>query len=88
MSVCPAKTQVRLGGCPGRFESSLGAQPHCWFCHVTAQICIKSDLKEILLKLAPNGQNDKAFLLTSDIGPKGLSAPALGLYASIKSFKK
>ena len=23
---------IRLGGCPGWSESSLGAQPHCWFC--------------------------------------------------------
>ena len=29
-----AKTLIRLGGS----ESSLGAQPHCWFCHVAAQI--------------------------------------------------
>ena len=33
-----AKTLIRLGGCPGWSESSLGAQPHCWFCHVVAQI--------------------------------------------------
>ena len=26
-----AKTLIRLGGCPGWSESSLGAQPHCWF---------------------------------------------------------
>ena len=29
-----AKTLIRLGGCPGWSESSLGAQPFCWFCHV------------------------------------------------------
>ena len=29
---------IRLGGCPGWSESSLGAQPHCWFCHEAAQI--------------------------------------------------
>ena len=28
-----AKTLTRLGGCPGWAESSLGAQPHCLFCH-------------------------------------------------------
>ena len=33
-----AKTLIRLGGCPGWSESSLGAQPHCWFCHVAAQL--------------------------------------------------
>ena len=31
-------TQIRLGGCPGWSESSLGAQPHCWFCHEAAQV--------------------------------------------------
>ena len=33
-----AKTLIRLGGCPGLSESSLGAQPHCWFCHVAARL--------------------------------------------------
>ena len=27
---------IRLAGCTGWSESSLGAQPHCWFCHETA----------------------------------------------------
>ena len=27
---------IRLGGCQGWSESSLGAQPHCWFCHDAA----------------------------------------------------
>ena len=31
--VRPAKTQIRLGGCQGWSESSLGWQPHCWFSH-------------------------------------------------------
>ena len=29
-----ARTLIRLGGCPGWSESSLGAQSLCWFCHV------------------------------------------------------
>ena len=33
-----AKTLIRLGGYPGWSESSLGAQPHCWFCHVAAHM--------------------------------------------------
>ena len=37
--------------------------------------CIKSDLKEISLKLARNGSSDKAFLLTSKLCPWGLSIP-------------
>ena len=42
-----AKTLIRLGGCPGWSESSLGAQPLCWFCHVEAQI---SGIKVKVLK--------------------------------------
>ena len=33
-----AKTLIRLGGCPSWSESSLGAQPFCWFCHVAGHI--------------------------------------------------
>ena len=29
---------IRLGGCPGWSESSLGALSLCWFCHVAAQL--------------------------------------------------
>ena len=37
----PLSAQRRLtrqGGCPGWSESSLGAQPFCWFCHVVAHM--------------------------------------------------
>ena len=34
------KTLIRLGGCPGWSESSLGAQPFCWFCHEAAQMFV------------------------------------------------
>ena len=34
-----AKTLIRLvGGRPGWSESSLDAQPFCWFCHVASQM--------------------------------------------------
>ena len=33
-----AKALMRLGGCPGWSESSLDAQPHCWFCQEAAHI--------------------------------------------------
>ena len=33
-----AKTLIRLGGCPGWSESSLGAQLLCWFCNEVAQM--------------------------------------------------
>ena len=47
--------------------------------------CIKSDLKEISLKLATNDRSDKMFLLTSKFHHKRFSAPAPGLYTCIKS---
>ena len=48
-------------------------------CIKSFKMCLKSYFKEIVLKLATNGQSDKGFLLTSTFVPKGLSAPALGL---------
>ena len=33
-----AKTLIRLGGCPGWSESSLGAHSFCWFCHVAPRM--------------------------------------------------
>ena len=35
-----AKTLIRLGGCPGWSESSLGTHSFCWFCHVVAQMLL------------------------------------------------
>ena len=35
-----AKTLIRLGGCPGWSESSLGAQSFRWFCHEAAHITV------------------------------------------------
>ena len=32
------QTLIRLGGCPGWSESSLGAHSLCWFCHVAAHL--------------------------------------------------
>ena len=32
------KTLIRMGGCTGWSESWLGAQSHCWFCHVAAHL--------------------------------------------------
>ena len=34
LTECTAETLIRLGGCPGWSESSLGAHSFCWFCHV------------------------------------------------------
>ena len=48
---------------------------------------IKSEVEEILFKLATNDHSDEAFLLTSNFDPNGLSAPALvkGLYLNFFS---
>ena len=40
--------------------------------------CIKSDLKDISLKLETNGQSDKVFLLTSKFCPLGAVCPCPG----------
>ena len=61
--------------------------PRLYTCIKALKMCIKSDFKEIILKLATNWQSDKGFLLTSRFVPKGLSAPALGLYTCIKELK-
>ena len=37
---CTEKTLIRLGGCPGWSESSLGTQSFCWFCHEAAQLIL------------------------------------------------
>ena len=49
--------------------------------------CIKSDFKEIFLKLVANNGSDKKFLLTSKFCPLELTAPDLQLYTFIKSWK-
>ena len=65
---------------------SLGIDCPCpgaiYMYKIMKKICIKSDFKEIFLKLATNYRNDKMFLLTSYFIPKG-SAPALGLYIHV-----
>ena len=46
-----AKSLIRLGGCPGWSESSLGAHSLCWFCHVAAHISqITSNEKDFAIK--------------------------------------
>ena len=42
-------------------------------------MCLKLEVEEILFKIAINDNSDEAFLLTSNFGPNGLSAPTLGL---------
>ena len=42
--------------------------------------CIKSDFKEISLKLATDDRSDKMFLLTSKFPPQGIVSPAIYMY--------
>ena len=55
------------------------------------KMCIKSEFKEICLKLATNGQSDKGFLLTSKVCPQGVFCPCPGaiyMYKIIKNVYK
>ena len=54
--------------------------PGLYTCIKHEKLCIKSDFKDIFLKLATNGQSDKAFLLTSGFGHKG----AIYMWKNIK----
>ena len=54
-------------------------------------MCIKSEFKQICLKLATNGRSDKGFLLTSKVCPQGVFCPCLGaiyMYKIIKNVYK
>ena len=52
------------------------------------KICIKSDFKEIVLKLATNEWNDETFLLTSNCCPLGTVCPCPGAIYMYKIMKK
>ena len=43
------KTLIRLGGCPGWSDSSLGTHSLCWFCHVAAHITLASFLCQFMM---------------------------------------
>ena len=54
-------------------------------------MCIKSEFKEICLKLATNGRSDEGFLLTSKVCPNGVYCPCPGaiyMYKIIKNVYK
>ena len=54
-------------------------------------MCIKSEFKEICLKLATDGRSDKAFQLTSTVCPQGIFCPCPGtiyMYKIIKNVYK
>ena len=55
---------------------------------IKIHVCKKIRRQEICLKLVPNGQSDKAFLLTSSLCPEETSVPAAGLNTCIKQKTK
>ena len=56
-----AKTLIRLGGCPGWSESSLGAQPLCWFCHEWL-ICFSTGVNTNFPTCAVNGADQLPYM--------------------------
>ena len=52
------------------------------------KLCIKSDFKDIFLKLATNGQTDKAFLLTSGFRLQRVVCHCLAAIYMWKNIKK
>ena len=52
--------------------------PELYTCILHEKLCIKSDFKDIFLKLATNGQSEKTFLLTSGFCPQRVVSPCPG----------
>ena len=54
---------IRLGGCTGWSESSLGAHIICWFCHAAIHSIVRSPgtaiIKGRILPLSPRGRVEK-----------------------------
>ena len=76
--------------CHQNFVPNVLSAPAQGYIHVEKKHMKKKKKKkrvEIVLKLATNGQSDKGFLLTLTLVPKGLSAPALGLFTCIQALK-
>ena len=54
-----AKTLIRLGGCPGWSESSMGAQSFCWFCHEAAQMTSRKVIWSTFNNICPDSSCEK-----------------------------
>ena len=72
-----AKTLIRLGGCPGRSESSLGAHSLCWFCHVVAPIVYQRESLKFASShsFSHNARTDKSQIKYSDRVSKKILFP-------------
>ena len=79
---------MTLGFCLQRVVCPCPGAIYMW---KTLKMCIKSEFKEICLKLATNGRSDKGFLLTSKVCPQGVFCPypvAIYMYKVIKNVYK
>ena len=75
-------TKVTSGFCRHQNCVPWGCLPlTCGYIHLLKheKMCVKSEIEEILFKIATNDHSDEAFLLHKKFGPNGLSAPAQGL---------
>ena len=61
--------------------------PGLYTCVKHYKMCIKSEFREICLKLATSGRIDKNFLLTSKVCPQGVFYPCPGAIYMYKSLK-
>ena len=61
--------------------------PGLYACIKPWKNCMKSDFKEIILKLVTNDQSDKMFLLTSKFHPQGVVIPCPGAIYMYKIIK-
>ena len=62
--------------------------PGLYTCIKSWKKCIKSDFKEIFLKLVTNDRSDRMFLLASKLHPQGVVSPCPGAIFIYKIMKK
>ena len=70
-----AKIMIRLGGCPGQSESSLGAQSFRWFCHEAAH----------LLKFSHLGVRQTAIVINVKTLAGNLNNPKRGFFGNTEN---
>ena len=67
LSSCGQRRLIRLGGCPGWSESSLGGKPHCWFCCEAAHIRLPYMGDDVLLILLHELRTEIGTLVGFDV---------------------
>ena len=73
-----AKTLIRLGGCPGWSESSLGTHSFCWFCHVVAQLSRQPNFADDCVCYRENKDEEGTLKHHKDIGSLGMLGKEMG----------